>query len=63
MAYHFRRLAHYHNSGKQGSMQANMVLERYLKILHPDQQAAGRELAHVCQFLANKMSVGFTGGR
>jgi hypothetical protein len=30
-------------SRKHGNVQADMVLERQLRVLHPDQQAAGRE--------------------
>jgi hypothetical protein len=34
---------HYHNVEKQGSTQADMLLERKLRVLHPDQQAIGKE--------------------
>jgi hypothetical protein len=39
----FSGLVHCQHDGKYGSMQADPVLERYLKVLHPDRQAAGRE--------------------
>jgi len=38
----FRGLVHYHHGGKHGVMQADMVLEKVLGVLHLDQQAAGR---------------------
>jgi hypothetical protein len=38
----FRGLICYPHSWKHGCMQADMVLERYLRVLHPDLQAAGR---------------------
>ena len=37
LAYSFRGLVHYHH----GSMQADMVLEKELRVLHLDLQAAG----------------------
>jgi hypothetical protein len=42
LAYTFRGLVCYHG-GKHDSMQADMVLERELRVLHQDPQAAGRE--------------------
>ena len=33
------------SGGKQGSMQADMVLERKLRVLHLDPQATGNELS------------------
>jgi hypothetical protein len=39
----FRGLVHYHHGGKHGGMQADTVLEEQLRVLHLDQQAAGRE--------------------
>ena len=35
-------LAHYHHGRNHGSMQADMVLEKMLGVLHSDPQAAGR---------------------
>ena len=35
--------------GKHGGMQADMVLEKELRVLHPDLQAAGYELRHIDQ--------------
>ena len=43
LAYSFRGLVHYHHGGKHGSIQADMVLEKELRVLHPDLQTAGRE--------------------
>ena len=39
----FTGLVHYLYGGKHGSMRADIVLERWLRTLHLDQQAAGRE--------------------
>ena len=39
----FRGLVHCHHRGKDGGMQADMVLEKELRVLHPDLQTAGRE--------------------
>ena len=38
----FRGLVHCHHGGKHGGMQADMVLERKLRVLHMDPQGAGR---------------------
>ena len=40
LAYHFRGSVHYHHGGKYGSVQAGMVLQRQLGVLHPDLNAA-----------------------
>jgi hypothetical protein len=41
LAYSFSRLVLYHHSGKHGSIQADMVLEKKkLRVLHLDVQAA-----------------------
>lgn len=42
-AHSFRDLVHYHHSGEHHSIQAEMMMETKLKVLHPDLQAAGRE--------------------
>jgi len=42
LAYSFRDLVHYHHGGEHGSLQADMVLEKF-RALHPNMQAAGRE--------------------
>ena len=34
--FQFRDLVHYHHGGKHGSMQADMVLEKELRVLHLD---------------------------
>jgi hypothetical protein len=39
LAYSFKGSAHYHHSGKLGSMQADMMLE-YPEVLHLDLRAA-----------------------
>lgn len=41
----FRGLVYFHH-GRKPWAQADMVLEMQLRVLHPDQQAAGRERAH-----------------
>ena len=43
LAYRSRALVHYHHGRKHGGVQADMVLEKKLRVLHPGQQAAGRE--------------------
>ena len=40
LAYSFRGLVHYHHGRKHGSMQADMVLEKELRVLHLDLKAA-----------------------
>jgi hypothetical protein len=39
----FRGSVHYQHGRKHGSRQADMVLEKRLRVLHLDQQAVGRE--------------------
>ena len=39
----FRRLVHCHHERKHGAIQAEMVLEKELRVLHPDLTEAGRE--------------------
>jgi hypothetical protein len=41
LAYSFRSLVHYHYSQKHSSMQADMVLEKELRVLHLNPKAAG----------------------
>jgi hypothetical protein len=41
LVYRFRGIVNYHHGRKHGGMQANMVLEKELKILHLDSQVAG----------------------
>jgi hypothetical protein len=36
LAYSFRGSVHYHHGRKHGSMQADMVLEKELRVLHLD---------------------------
>ena len=36
LAYSSRGLVHYHHGGKHGSVQADMVLEKELRILYPE---------------------------
>lgn len=43
-AYSFRWSVHCHHRGKPGSVRADIVLERQLRILHLDQWATGCEL-------------------
>jgi hypothetical protein len=40
LAYSFRGSVHCHHDGKHGSMQADMVLEKALRTLHLNLQAA-----------------------
>jgi hypothetical protein len=46
LPYSFRGLVHYHHGEKHGSMGADMVLERELRFLHLDLQAAGDCVPH-----------------
>jgi len=39
----FKGLVHYHQGWKNGGTQADMVLEKELRVLHPDRQAAEKE--------------------
>lgn len=41
----FRALAHYCHGGKHGGTQADEMLEKEHRVLHPDPQAMGRERA------------------
>ena len=41
----FQGLVHYSHGGKHGSMQADMVLPKELRVLHHDPQATGSELS------------------
>jgi hypothetical protein len=40
LPYTFRGSVHYHHGGKHGSMQLDMVLEKELRVLYLDPQAA-----------------------
>ena len=44
LAYNFKGLVHYHHGGKYGVI----VLEKELRVLHPDRQAAGRDCHAGC---------------
>jgi hypothetical protein len=46
LAYSFRGSAHYHHGGKHGSMQADMMLEKELRVLHLDPKASRKRLFH-----------------
>jgi hypothetical protein len=48
LVYSFRGSAHYHHSGKQGSVQADIVLEEP-RILHLDPKATRKRLCHTGQ--------------
>ena len=51
LAYRFRDLVYYHHGGKHGSMQADMVLEKELRVLHLDPQATeGDSVPHWVEF-------------
>jgi hypothetical protein len=41
LAYRFRGLVYYHHGRKHSGMQADMVLDKELKVLYLDSQAAG----------------------
>jgi len=43
LAYGFRGSVHYHHGEKHGSVQADMVLEKELRVLHLDPKAARRK--------------------
>jgi len=43
LAYRSRGLTYYHHGGKQGGVQADIVLEKEPGVLYLDQQTAGRE--------------------
>lgn len=43
LAYHFRDLVSYYHSGKHWDTQADMGLEKWLRVLHLEPKAAGRE--------------------
>ena len=43
LAYSFRGSVHYHHGRKHGSIQADMVLEKELRVLHLDLQEAKRD--------------------
>jgi hypothetical protein len=47
-AYRFRGSVHYHHGGKHGGMPADMVLEKELRVLHLDLQAAERDCHAGC---------------
>jgi hypothetical protein len=48
----FQRLVHYHHGDKPGSIQADMVPEKDLGVLHLDLKAAGGDcLPHWSQFM------------
>jgi hypothetical protein len=40
---HFRGLVHYHHEEKHGDMQADMMPEKKLRVLHLDLQEAGKD--------------------
>lgn len=44
LAYRFRGVLCYSEGMKHGGMQADIVLRKNPRVLHPDQQAAGREV-------------------
>ena len=46
LAYSFRGSVHYHHGRKHGSMQAYLVLEKELRILHLGPEAARKRLSH-----------------
>jgi hypothetical protein len=41
LAYSFRGFVYYHQGEKHANMQADMMLEKELRVLHLDSQAAG----------------------
>jgi hypothetical protein len=45
LAYSFRDSVHYHHGKKHNSIQADMVLEKELRVLHLDPKAARRILS------------------
>ena len=47
-------LVHYHHGGKHGSMQADMVLEKELRVLHLDLKATRRRLTKAARRMVSK---------
>ena len=45
LAYNFKGLVHYHYGGKYGVTQADIVLEKEMRVLYPDRQATGQRLS------------------
>ena len=43
LAYRFRGSVHYHHNRKPGSLQADMMLEKELRVLHLDSKATRRD--------------------
>jgi hypothetical protein len=43
LAYSFRGFVHFHCGKKHGGLQADMVLEKYPRLLKPDPKAARRD--------------------
>lgn len=43
LAYRFRGPVHFHHGGEHGSVQTNVVLEKKLRVLYLDPQAAEAE--------------------
>ena len=44
LSYNFRGLDHYHYGGKDGSVQAGILLEKELRVPHPHLKAAGKKI-------------------
>ena len=44
VAYSFRGVVHYHHGGRHGGVQAHMMLEKELRVVHLDTEATGSEL-------------------
>jgi hypothetical protein len=43
LTYSFRGSVHHHHGGKHGSVQADMVLEKELRVLHLERRLPGRD--------------------
>jgi hypothetical protein len=47
LAYSSFGSVHYHHAGKHGSIQADMLLEKELRVLHHDPKAARKRLTSI----------------
>jgi hypothetical protein len=48
LVYSFRGLVHYYHGGKHGNIQADMMLEKELRVLHFDPKVAGEGVTWHC---------------
>lgn len=60
LAYNLRGSVHYHHIGKHGSMQAHMVLEWELQVLHLDPKAHSKRLSSTASLEEGLFCTGHT---